>query len=121
MDFRTAAVLADGFGVNFLDTSVHGHTGGIPYNGVEEGARIPNSFGVGFKTFQATSSTVTYDGLDVAPATPYSLPQDTWASMSINVERNAITKQATVDVTIYDQAGQAGTAQSVFRDSGFYY
>ncbi|MGC6458711.1 MAG: hypothetical protein ACON4R_10090 [Akkermansiaceae bacterium] len=116
MDFRTAAVQADGFGVNFLDTSVHGHNGGIGYNGVEEGARIPNSFGVGFKTFQATSSTVTYDAVDVAPATPYNLPQDTWASLSINVERNAITKEATVDVTIYDQAGQAGTAQSVFTD-----
>ncbi|MGD1978394.1 MAG: hypothetical protein PVJ98_03310 [Akkermansiaceae bacterium] len=123
MDFRTASVQADGFGVNFLDTSVHGHTGGIGYldqfggQGVEERARIDNSFGVGFRTFQATNARITYDNQELGVDTPYTLPQnDTWASLSINVDRNAVTKEATVDVTIYDQAGQAGNAQNVFTD-----
>jgi hypothetical protein len=122
MDFRADNVLADGFGINFLDTSVHGHTGGIGYQnglgapGVEERALIPNSFGVGFRTFQATNATVTYDAVDLSGDVAYPFPPPTWASLSISLERNAITKEATLDVTVYDQAGQTGNSQNVFTD-----
>ena len=116
MDFRADLVEADGFGVNFLDTSVHGHSGGIGYNGVQERALIADSFGVGFRTFEATNATVTYNEMDVSGDVAYTLPSIDWASMEINLERNSITKDTTVDVTLYDQTGQAGTAENVFTD-----
>jgi len=116
MDFRVADVLADGFGINFLDTSVHGHTGGARYSSVEEQALIPDSFGVGFRTFQTTNATVTYDNVAASGGAPYALPAETWGSLEINLERNALTKNATLDVILYDQTGQAGNSQNVFTD-----
>lgn len=122
MDFRADNVLADGFGVNFLDTSVHGHVGGIGYTnglgaqGVEERALIPDSFGVGFRTFQATNATVTYDETDISGDVAYTLPELQWASLEISLERNSVTKEANLDVTMYPEAGQQGAPLSVFTD-----
>ena len=117
MDFRAADVLADGFAVNFLDTSVHGHTGGGEYSTVAEQALIPASFGVGFKTFQSTDSRVSYDNVSAGNSGPFSFPEaETWGSLEINLERNFNTKDTTLDVTLYDQTGQAGNSENVFTD-----
>jgi hypothetical protein len=122
MDFRLDLVEADGFGINFLDTSVHGHTGGVAYTnglgaqGVEERTLIPDSFGVGFRTFQATNASVTWDEEDLSGDVPYTLPATTWGSLEITMERNSVTKDTAVGVTLYDQAGQAGVSASVFTD-----
>jgi hypothetical protein len=116
MDFRAADVLADGFGINFLDTSVHGHSGAVAYATVAEQALIPASFGVGFKTFQSTDARVTYDGVADNQFGAFALPAETWGSLEINLERNFNTKDTTLDVTLYDQTGQAGNSENVFTD-----
>ncbi|MEJ6647846.1 MAG: hypothetical protein QNL24_11055, partial [Akkermansiaceae bacterium] len=122
MDFRAADVEADGFAINFLDTSVHGHTGGVGYatpNGqqdVEERAKIPDSFGVGFRTFNGTNATVTWEAVDISGDVAYNLPIDNWGSLEISMQRNVVTKDTKVDVTLYDQTGQTGGSESVFTD-----
>ena len=122
MDFRAADIEADGFAINFLDTSVHAHTGGVTYanpNGlqqVEESAKIPDSFGVGFRTFNGTNATATWEAVDISGDVAYNLPVDNWGSLEISMQRNAITKDTTVDVTLYDQTGQTGGSESVFTD-----
>ena len=122
MDFRAADVEADGFAINFLDTSVHGHTGGVGYanpNGiqdVEERAKIPDSFGVGFRTFNGTNATATWEAVDISGDVAYNLPIDNWGSLEISMQRNVVTKDTKVDVTLYDQTGQTGGSESVFTD-----
>lgn len=122
MDFRADNVNADGFGINFLDTSVHGHTGGVAYldannvQGAEERAPIPDSLGLGFRTYQATNATVSYDRVDLSGDTPYTLPQGSWASLAITVVRNRITREAVVSATMYSERDQTGTASEVFTD-----
>ena len=122
MDFRAADIEADGFGINFVDTSVHGHTGGVGYanpNGiqdVEERAKIPDSFGVGFRTFNGTNATVTWEAVDISGDVAYNLPIDNWGSLEISMQRNVVTKDTKVDVTLYDQTGQTGGSESVFTD-----
>lgn len=126
MDFRADGTdvngFADGFGINFVDTAIHGHGGAVAYvnevggQGVEERALIPDSFGVGFRTYQGTNATITFDGADLSGDTLYNLPLINWASLVINLQRNSVTKNVTAEVTIYDQPGQAGNAQVVFSD-----
>jgi hypothetical protein len=122
MDFRAADIEADGFAINFLDTSVHAHTGGVTYanpNGlqqVEESAKIPDSFGVGFRTFNGTNATATWEAVDISGDVAYNLPADSWGSLEISMQRNSVTKDTKVDVTLYDQTGQTGTSESVFTD-----
>ena len=122
MDFRAADIEADGFAINFVDTSVHGHTGGVGYanpNGqqdVEERAKIPDSFGVGFRTFNGTNATATWEAVDISGDVAYNLPIDNWGSLEISMQRNVVTKDTKVDVTLYDQTGQTGGSESVFTD-----
>ena len=118
MDYLASNVAADGFGVNFLSTDVHGDSGVVPLLGgtVEERALIENSFGVGFRTFQATNATVTWNAADVSGDAFYSLTQNSWASVAIDVERDPVTKDALVDVFVYDQPDRQGNEESVFAD-----
>ncbi|MDA7891440.1 hypothetical protein N9B14_02615 [Akkermansiaceae bacterium] len=118
MDYLATEVEADGWGINFLSTDVHGDSGVVPImeGSAEETALIDNSFGVGFKTFQATEAQVTWNGIDQSGVAPFNLTTDTWASLAIDVERDPVTKDALVDVTLYDQPGLQGNAESVYAD-----
>ncbi|MFT6862834.1 MAG: hypothetical protein ACJAVK_001394 [Akkermansiaceae bacterium] len=118
MDYLASNVAADGFGVNFLSTADHGDSGVIPLvdGTVEERALIDNSFGVGFRTFQATNATVTWNSVDVSLDAPYTLPQDNWASVGIDVERDPGSKDALVNVFVYDLPDRQGNAENVFAD-----
>jgi len=116
MDVLASNVAADGFGVNFLSTEVHGNSGVIGVDGVEERALINNSFGVGFRTFQGTNATISWDGLEMSGDGPYFLIADEWVSVGIDLERDPVTKDTLVDVLVYDQPDRQGAAESVFTD-----
>ena len=116
MDYLSTEMQADGFGINFLDTEVHGESGAVGVLSEEENALIDNSFGVGFKTFQSTESSITWNGIDVSGRLPFTLTNDKWASVGIDVERDPITKTALVDVTVYDSPDRQGIAENVYTD-----
>ena len=118
MDYLATEVEADGWGINFLDTSIHGDSGVVPLvaGSVEENALIDNSFGVGFKTFQATEAQVTWNGVDMSGRTPFTITTDAWASLAIDVERDPVTKDALIDVIVYDQPDRQGNAENVYTD-----
>jgi hypothetical protein len=107
---------ADGFGINFLDTEVHGASGAVQVLSEEENALVDNSFGVGFKTFQSTEASITWNGIDVSGRLPFTLTNDKWASIGIDVDRDPITKTALVDVTVYDEPDRQGLAEEVYTD-----
>ena len=116
MDVLASNVSADGFGVNFLSTADHGDSGVIPTASEEERALITNSFGVGFRTFQATNATISWDGAEEAFDSPYTLIQDTWVSLAIDLERDPATKDTLVDVTVYEAPNRQGLGENVFTD-----
>lgn len=116
MDYLSTEMQADGFGVSFLSTETHGESGAVQVEGAEENALILNSFGVGFKTFQSTEASITYDGIDVSGRLPFTLTNDKWASVGIDVDRDPITKTALVDVTVYDEPDRQGLAEEVYTD-----
>jgi hypothetical protein len=116
MDYLSTEMQADGFGINFLSTETHGESGAVQVEGAEESALILNSFGVGFKTFQSTEASITWDGIDVSGRLPFTLTNDKWASVGIDVDRDPITKTALVDVTIYDAPDRQGFAEEVYAD-----
>jgi len=116
MDFLATSVAADGFGINFLSTDIHGDSGVIPNVGNEEDAAVDNSFGVGFKTFQATEASVTWNGADYSGRLPFTLTTDTWASLSIDVDRDPETNTALVDVSVYSEPNRQGLAENIFTD-----
>ena len=116
MDYLSTEMQADGFGINFLDTEVHGASGAVQVLSEEENALLDNSFGVGFKTFQSTEASITWNGIDVSGRIPFTLTNDKWASIGIDVDRDPITKTALVDVTIYDAPDRQGLAEEVYTD-----
>jgi hypothetical protein len=116
MDYLSTEMEADGFGINFLDTEVHGESGAVQVLSEEENALVDNSFGVGFKTFQSTEASITWNGIDVSGRNPYTLTNDKWASVGIDVDRDPITKTALVDVTLYDAPDRQGVAEEVYTD-----
>ena len=116
MDYLSTEMQADGFGINFLDTEVHGDSGAVKVLSEEENALIDNSFGVGFKTFQSTEASITWNGIDVSGRLPFTLTNDKWASIGIDVDRDPITKTALVDVTVYDAPDRQGIAENVYTD-----
>ena len=116
MDYLSTEMQADGFGVSFLDTEVHGESGAVQVLSEEENALIDNSFGVGFKTFQSTEASITWNGIDVSGRLPFTLTNDKWASVGIDVDRDPITKTALVDVTVYDAPDRQGIAENVYTD-----
>ncbi|MDC0296617.1 hypothetical protein OAK95_03110, partial [Akkermansiaceae bacterium] len=116
MDYLSTEMQADGFGINFLDTEVHGESGAVKVLSEEENALIDNSFGVGFKTFQSTEASITWNGIDVSGRLPFTLTNDKWASIGIDVDRDPITKTALVDVTVYDAPDRQGIAENVYTD-----
>jgi hypothetical protein len=116
MDYLSTEMQADGFGINFLDTEVHGASGAVQVLSEEENALVDNSFGVGFKTFQSTEASITWNGIDVSGRLPFTLTNDKWASIGIDVDRDPITKTALVDVTVYDEPDRQGLAEEVYTD-----
>ena len=116
MDFLASEVEADGWGINFLSTAVHGDSGIVPQLENEENALIDNSFGVGFKTFQSTDSQITWNGADMSGPLPFLIPTDEWASLAIDVERDSGTNTAVVDVTMYTGRNREGVAENIFTD-----
>jgi hypothetical protein len=116
MDYLSTEMQADGFAVNFLSTETHGESGAVQTEGAQENGLILNSFGVGFKTFQSTEASITYDGIDVSGRLPFTLTNDKWASVGIDVDRDPITKTALVDVTVYDEPDRQGLAEEVYTD-----
>ena len=116
MDFLASEVDADGWGINFLSTAVHGDSGVVPQLEAEERALIDNSFGVGFKTFQSTDSQITWNGADMSGPLPFLIPTDEWASLAIDVERDPGTNTAIVDVTMYTERNREGVAENIFTD-----
>jgi hypothetical protein len=116
MDYLSTDMQADGFGINFLDTEVHGESGAVQVLSEEENALLDNSFGVGFKTFQSTEASITWNGIDVSGRLPFTLTNDKWASVGIDVDRDPITKTALVDVTVYDAPDRQGIAENVYTD-----
>ena len=116
MDYLTTEVQADGFGINFLSTEIHGESGIVQTLDAEENANVDNSFGVGFKTFQSTESNISYNGIDVSGRLPFTITNDKWASIGIDVDRDPITKDALVDVTIYDSPDRQGFAENIYTD-----
>ena len=116
MDYLSTEMQADGFAVNFLSTETHGESGAVQTEGAQENGLILNSFGVGFKTFQSTEASITYDGIDVSGRFPFTLTNDKWASVGIDVDRDPITKTALVDVTVYDEPDRQGLAEEVYTD-----
>ncbi len=116
MDFLASEVAADGWGINFLSTADNGDSGVIQNIGNEEDAIVDNSFGVGFKTFQATEASVTWNGIDASGRTPFPLPTDAWASLAIDVERDPGTNTALVDVTMYPDRNRQGEAENIYTD-----
>ena len=115
MDIFASAVQADGFGVNFLDTATHGNSGVVRAgtgvgNDAEERARISNSIGVGFRTFNGTNATVNYNGEDSADVA-YNLPRDASVPLTIDMTRNGdgVTLSATLDgQTVFDNYSLSG-------------
>jgi hypothetical protein len=116
MDFLASEVAADGWGINFLSTADNGDSGVIQNIGNEEDAIVDNSFGVGFKTFQATEASVTWNGIDASGRTPFPLPTDAWASLAIDVDRDPGTNTALVDVTMYPDRNRQGEAENIYTD-----
>ena len=116
MDFLASEVAADGWGINFLSTANNGDSGVIQNIGNEEDAIVDNSFGVGFKTFQATEASVTWNGIDASGRTPFPLPTDAWASLAIDVDRDPGTNTALVDVTMYPDRNRQGEAENIYTD-----
>lgn len=116
MDIFASAVLADGFGINFLDTATHGTSGVVRAgtgvgNDAEERGRISNSIGVGFRTFNETNATVNYNGEDSADV-GYVLPQDVSVPLTIDMTRNGdgtVNLSATLDgETVFDNYSLSG-------------
>ena len=91
MDIRAGNIEADGFGVGFVDVVTHGNdlvrpgTGG--FGDVEERYLLSNSVGVGFRTFNGTNATVSYDGQESADVA-YNLPADKWVPVEISMVRS---------------------------------
>lgn len=116
MDFLASEVAADGWGINFLSTANNGDSGVIQNIGNEEDAIVDNSFGVGFKTFQSTEASITWNGIDASGRTPFPLPTDAWASLAIDVDRDLETNTALVDVTMYPDRNRQGEAENIYTD-----
>ena len=116
MDFLASEVAADGWGINFLSTADNGDSGVIQNIGNEEDAIVDNSFGVGFKTFQSTEASITWNGIDASGRTPFPLPTDAWASLAIDVDRDLETNTALVDVTMYPDRNRQGEAENIYTD-----
>ena len=91
MDIRADRISADGFGVGFVDVATHGNelvrpgTGG--FGDVEERYLLSNSVGVGFRTFNGTNATVSYDGQESADVF-YVLPAAQWIPVEVSMTRN---------------------------------
>ncbi|MGI9240743.1 MAG: hypothetical protein ACR2RV_08075, partial [Verrucomicrobiales bacterium] len=66
--------------------------------------------------FNGTNANVTWNDAEISTDTAYTLLDGTWGSLEINVDRNFVSKDAIVDVTIYEEAGLMGVAQNVFTD-----
>ena len=116
MDIFASAVEADGFGVNFIDTATFGNSGVVRAgtgvgNDAEERARIGNSIGVGFRTFNGTNATVNYNGEDSGDVA-YNLPRDTFVPLTIDMTRNAdgtVSLSSTLDgETVFDNFALSG-------------
>ena len=116
MDFLATDVAADGWGINFLSTDSHGDSGVIQNMGNEEDAAVDNSFGVGFKTFQSTEASISWNGSDESGRLPFSLTTDTWASLSIDVDRDPGSNTALVDVSVYSDRNRQGEAENIYTD-----
>ncbi|MDB4401331.1 hypothetical protein N9Z85_07420, partial [Akkermansiaceae bacterium] len=116
MDFLATDVAADGWGINFLSTDAHGDSGVIQNTGNEEDAAVDNSFGVGFKTFQSAEASISWNGFDESGRLPFSLTTGTWASLSIDVDRDPGTNTALVDVSVYPDRNRQGEAENIFTD-----
>lgn len=71
---------------------------------------------MGFRIFEATNATVTWNATDLSGDVPYQLTSGVWASVGIDVERDPETKDATVNVYTYDQPDRQGNEQNVFSD-----
>lgn len=91
MDVRAAQIQADGFGIGFIDVATHGNDlvrpGAGGFGDVEERYLASNSVGVGFRTFNGTNATVSYDGAQSADAS-YSLPAGEWVSVEVSMTRS---------------------------------
>ncbi|MDA7658122.1 immunoglobulin domain-containing protein [bacterium] len=120
MDFRTDNVVGDGFSVAFLDKETHGENGAViagngGLNEQEFNGQYLNSIGVGFRTFNGTNASVTYNA-DQSTDKQFVFPDSgTWGSMEINMDRD---RNGTVllDVVTYPKRGQQGDAFSVYDD-----
>ncbi|MDB4371763.1 hypothetical protein N9Z69_01175 [bacterium] len=95
-DVRADNIVADGFSINFLDVKTHESTGvvqagaGVGLGGgdtAEEQARIWNSIGVGFITFNGTKATV-WNGKNSSVEKPFNLPAGEWGNFSITIEKD---------------------------------
>ncbi|MDB4521459.1 thrombospondin type 3 repeat-containing protein, partial [Akkermansiaceae bacterium] len=92
MDVRADNIGADGFGVGFVDVATHGNelvrpgTGGFS-DQEERGYLLSNSVGVGFRTFNGTNATVSYNGAQSDDAA-YNLPAGEWVPVDISLTRN---------------------------------
>ena len=116
MDFLASEVSADGWGINFLSTADNGDSGVVQGLGNEENGTVDNSFGVGFKTFQSTEASITWDGIDASGRSPFTLPTDSWDSLSIDVDRDSGTNIALVDLTMYTDRNRQGEAENIYTD-----
>ena len=91
MDIRAARISADGFGVGFVDVATHGNDivrpGAGGFGDVEERYLMSNSVGVGFRTFNGTNATASYNGVESSDVA-YSLPAGEWVPVTINMARS---------------------------------
>ena len=91
MDVRADRIQADGFGIGFIDVATHGNDlvrpGAGGFGDVEERYLASNSVGVGFRTFNGTNATVSYDGAQSGDAS-YSLPAGEWVSVEVSMTRS---------------------------------
>ncbi|MEJ6568945.1 MAG: PEP-CTERM sorting domain-containing protein [Akkermansiaceae bacterium] len=120
MDFRADRIQADGFGVAFLDSAIHG-TSGVVKAGttgaadVEERGQYSNSIGVGFRTFNGTNATAFYNGVE-SPDAAYSITAGQWGSMEITLDRDAASGDVLLNANTYSGTSLSGTASNVFTD-----
>lgn len=120
MDYSSANVAADGFSVGFLDVATHGASGAIKagttgLSDAEERGTYSNSIGVGFRTFNGTSATANYNGVESGD-TAYDLVVDNIGSLEVLMTRDLATKDVLLNVNMYSEAGLGGTSSSVFAD-----